>query len=66
MTEPKIFNPWNPKNKIIDDDTIIAILSKYGVKEGLTKPELFRQACVHKSYVDRREDWAEADSEEQI
>ena len=58
MAEVKIFNPWNPRNKIIDDDTIRSILTKYGVKEAITKPELFRQACIHKSYVDRREEWA--------
>jgi ribonuclease-3 len=56
--EAKVFNPWNPRNKIIDDATLHAILSKYGVTEPLPHPELFRQACVHKSYVDRREEWA--------
>jgi ribonuclease-3 len=59
--EPKIFNPWNPNNKIIDDDTIKSILKKYGVKEDPPHPELFRRACVHKSYVDRREEWAAED-----
>jgi ribonuclease-3 len=54
----KIFNPWNARNKIIDDDTISKILKKYGVSEKPPKPELFRQACVHKSYVDRRAQWA--------
>jgi ribonuclease-3 len=54
----KVFNPWNPRNKIIDDDTIVSILRKYGVKEKPPSPNLFRQACVHKSYVDRREQWA--------
>lgn len=65
--ETKIFNPWNPRNKIIDDATIIGILTKYGVKEPPSKPDLFRQACVHKSYVDRTEQWAqEEDAQEQI
>ena len=65
--ETKIFNPWNPRNKIIDDATIIGILTKYGVKEAPSKPDLFRQACVHKSYVDRTEQWAqEEDAQEQI
>lgn len=61
LSEPKdqkVFNPWNPRNKIIDDTTLRAILAKYGVTEPLPHPELFRQACVHKSYVDRREEWA--------
>ena len=61
----KVFNPWNPRNKIIDDASIIAILKKYGVTKPPPNPELFRQACVHKSYVDRTEQWAE-EGEEQI
>jgi ribonuclease-3 len=55
----KVFNPWNPRNKIIDDDTIHNILKKYGVSQKPPKPELFRMACVHKSYVDRHEEWDE-------
>lgn len=67
MSDTKIFNPWNPRNKIIDNATILSILKRYGVKEIPPKPELFRQACVHKSYVDRREEWAaQADGQEQI
>ena len=64
----KIFNPWNPRNKIIDDETIDEILRKYGVQEKAPRPNLFRQACVHKSYVDRREEWAAeaAEGQEQI
>ena len=67
-SEPKIFNPWNARNKIIDDATIISILTKYGVTTPPPKPELFRQACVHKSYVDRREVWAAeaAEGQEQV
>lgn len=61
----KVFNPWNPRNQIISNDTICGILQKYGVKEKAPKPELFRQACVHKSYVDRREQW-EQENEGQI
>jgi len=63
--EPKIFNPWNSRNKIIDDDTIFGILSKYGIKDKPPKPELFRQACIHKSYVDRHEQWA-AEGQDQV
>lgn len=62
----KIFNPWNPRNKIIDDATITSILKTYGITEPPPKPNLFRQACVHKSYVDRREEWADAEGQEQI
>jgi ribonuclease-3 len=63
-TTAKIFNPWNPRNKVIDDATILSILNKYGVKEVPPRPELFRQACVHKSYVDRRDEWEQ--DEQQI
>ena len=68
--EAKVFNPWNPRNKIIDDATIVAILKKYGITQAPPSPNLFRQACVHKSYVDRTEQWAqeaqEDDAQEQI
>ena len=69
LSEPKdqkVFNPWNPRNKIIDDATLHAILAKYGVTEPLPHPELFRQACVHKSYVDRREEWASEAAASQV
>jgi len=64
--ESKIFNPWNPRNKIIDNETITGILKKYGITELAPQPDLFRQACIHKSYVDRSEEWAEAEGQEQI
>jgi ribonuclease-3 len=68
--EAKVFNPWNPRNKIIDDTTIVSILKKYGVSQPPPNPDLFRQACVHKSYVDRTEQWAQEaqsdDTQEQI
>ena len=63
--EVKIFNPWNPRNKIIDDATIISILNKYGITKPPPNPDLFRQACVHKSYVDRSEQWAEQEDEQE-
>jgi ribonuclease-3 len=59
----KVFNPWNPVNKFIDDATIISILQKYGVKDVPPKPELFRKACIHKSYVDRSDQWASEEKE---
>ncbi len=51
--EPKIYNPWNPVNRRISDATILSILRTYGIKDRPVKWELFRQACVHSSYVDR-------------
>ena len=64
--ETKVFNPWNPRNQIIDDATIRAILVKYNVKEAPPLPHLFRQACVHKSYVDRTEQWAQEEGQDQV
>ena len=57
LENQKIFNPWNPRNKDIEKETIAAILTKYGWSGEVTKPELFQLACVHKSYVDRSEVW---------
>jgi ribonuclease-3 len=54
--EPKIYNPWNHANRRIPDATILAVLRQYGVKDRPQRWELFRQACVHSSYVDRGED----------
>lgn len=55
VEEPKIYNPWNPVNRRIPDAEILRILRDYGVKDRPKKWELFRQACVHSSYVDRQE-----------
>ena len=61
----KVFNPWNPKNKCIDDATICNILKTYGVTKLPPKPDLFRRACVHKSYVDRSEEWSAVENKEE-
>jgi ribonuclease-3 len=63
-TEPKLFNPWNPTNKTISHANINKILRSYGWTNPLTKPELFQQACVHRSYVSRPDLWAEQSAEE--
>ena len=64
----KVFNPWNPLNKEITQDAIERILRAYGWRGKLSTPEIFKQACVHKSYVSRPEVWAEqaAQAEEEI
>lgn len=59
-TGQKIFNPWNLSNKIIPDDEINRILRTYGWKGTLKDASLFQKACVHKSYVDRSEQWAQS------
>ena len=51
----KTYCPWNPINKDIPDSEIIHILSTYGIKDVPLNYGLFRQAFVHRSYVDRPE-----------
>jgi ribonuclease-3 len=51
----KVYMPWNSINKDVPDSEILRMLSVYGVKEKPKKIELFRQAFVHRSYVDRPE-----------
>lgn len=56
----KVFNPWNLRNQKIPKTAIIAILQKHGLPEfQLKNLALFQQVCVHKSYVDRPDLWAE-------
>ena len=54
-TDVKIYNPWNPTNRVIPDGEILRILQSFGVKDRPNNWNLFRQACVHQSYVDRPE-----------
>jgi len=56
----KLFNPWNPSNKIIPKEEVERILKKYGWKGSITNVKPFQQACVHKSYVDRSEEWSQS------
>lgn len=53
--EDRMYVPWNAYNKDVPDSEILRILSTYGVKDVPLKFELFRQAFVHRSYVDRPE-----------
>jgi ribonuclease-3 len=64
--EPKIYNPWNLANRRIPDAEILRILRAFGVKDRPQRWELFRQACVHSSYVDRAEIPALAQSAEPV
>jgi ribonuclease-3 len=57
-TTAKVCHPWNPKNVIIPTKEIYRILSEYGITQRLEDISLFRQACVHTSYVDKSEVWA--------
>jgi ribonuclease-3 len=57
--EHKLCNPWNGKNRIIHDSRIREILAEYGVSAAPFKDlSLFKQACVHTSYVDKSELWS--------
>lgn len=51
----KIYNPWNLANRRIPDAEILRVLRTYGIPEAPQRWELFRQACVHSSYVERTE-----------
>jgi len=53
--DAKVYNPWNLANRLIPDDEILRILRQFGVKDKPLNWALFRQACVHSSYVDRPE-----------
>lgn len=44
--DPKIYNPWNPNNRDIPTSEIVRIAG-YTPK----RLDLYRQACVHKSFV---------------
>lgn len=55
----KVFNPWNSRNREITHSDAMGILKKYGWKGRFNNFKLFQQACVHKSYVDRPEEWQE-------
>jgi ribonuclease-3 len=54
-SQVKILNPWNNRNRELIPSDAIYILRKYGWKGRIRKFNLFAQACVHKSYVDRPE-----------
>jgi ribonuclease-3 len=59
----KLFNPWNPRNREITPSDALSILRRYGWKGRIKNFKLFQQACVHKSYVDRPDEWQEAGGE---
>jgi ribonuclease-3 len=55
---PKLCNPWNHRNKQIPKQEILRILKEYGVTKPIHDLSLFRQACIHTSYVDKSEIWS--------
>lgn len=68
--QQKVFNPWNAKNKDITAQDVESIMRRYGNPDfkvrGTEGMKWFAQACVHKSYVDRPEVWAEQAQGEQM
>jgi ribonuclease-3 len=54
----KICNPWNLKNKVIPVGVIQKVLTEYGVTFKFRDFSLFKQACVHTSYVDKSDVWS--------
>ena len=55
ITEEKVFNPWNPANRIIPDAEILRFLRTFGIHDAPKNWSLFRKACVHSSYVDNKD-----------
>jgi len=51
--EELIFDPYNPRNKVISKRQVEAILRKYGVPDKVHNFELYKRAFVHRSYVKR-------------
>jgi ribonuclease-3 len=63
----KTFNPWNLKNKDITTHDVESIMRRYGCPDFKVRDiKWFAQACIHKSYVDRPEVWAEQSGEQMI
>jgi ribonuclease III len=54
----KLCNPWNQKNVTIPEAEIQRILTTYGVTTKFKSLDLFKQACVHTSYMDKSEAWS--------
>jgi ribonuclease-3 len=56
----KIFNPWNPRNRKIQTEQVSKLFRDLGMKQfRIQNLDIFQNACVHKSYVDRPDLWAE-------
>ena len=55
IAEEKVYNPWNPANRTIPDAEILRFLRTFGIQDTPKRFSLFRQACVHSSYVESKE-----------
>ena len=57
-TEPVIFNPWNPKAKLITQEKVEKILSSHEIPEKISDLKLYQRAFIHKSYIKKSLDLA--------
>ena len=59
-TTQKMFNPWNARNKKIKAEQVSKLNREFGLPQfKIQDLSVFQKACVHKSYVDRPDLWAE-------
>lgn len=49
--EETIYNPYNEKNRLINEMNVKKIITKYNVFYNINNIEIFERAFVHKSYV---------------
>jgi dsRNA-specific ribonuclease len=48
-----IFDPFNPLNKLIDENEIRNLLKLYGITAPIGNIELYKRAFIHRSYIKR-------------
>lgn len=54
--DTKMYNPYNPKNKLLDQATIHSILARHGCPNiTVRRTDIYQTAMVHSSYVKRTE-----------
>ena len=49
-----IVNPYNPKNKKINDSDIIKIMAKYNIDININNIDIYIQSLTHKSYIKKQ------------
>lgn len=58
---PKICNPWNSRNRLMNHKDVHSVLKAYGIQKFYKDISIFQQACIHTSYKDKSEEWAKQD-----
>ena len=58
VSQSKICNPWNSRNRLMNHKDVHTILKSYGISKYYKDISLYQQACVHTSYKDKSEEWA--------